>query len=155
MQPKFSEGQEESKMMAELMALVENGWTLDAEQIGVRKTYHFKLYTKVLVGDSPRCHCPANSSEPSPRYRGEKHIGKTPLNNDYCKSRTFLAMSRLRLRHLQEMGSLTVYWTTHDPRGLSAKDTFMARYCDEQAGIIGTVDRSDAAKCGPTPSSQI
>ena len=53
MQPKFSEGQDESKMMAELMALVENGWKLDAEQIGVQKTYQFKAYTKVLVGDSP------------------------------------------------------------------------------------------------------
>ena len=108
MQPKSSEGQEESKMMAEMMALVENGWKLDAEQIGVQKTYHFKLYTKVLVGDSPKCRCPANSSEPSPRYGGEKYMGKAPPNNDYCKSRTFLAMSRLWLRYLQELGSLTV-----------------------------------------------
>lgn len=56
MQPKFSEGQDESKVMAELEALVESGWKLDEEQIGVQRTYHFKTYTKVLVGDSTNCH---------------------------------------------------------------------------------------------------
>lgn len=50
---------------------------------------------------------------------------------------------------LQEMGSLTVYWSTHSPRGLSAKDTIMAKYCDEEAKTIGTVDQSDAQRCGP------
>lgn len=50
MQPKFSEGQEESTVMRKLNALVKNGWELD-EQIGVQKTYHLKTYTKVLVGN--------------------------------------------------------------------------------------------------------
>ena len=49
MQPKLSEGQDESKVMAEAKALLENGWTLDDEEVGVRKTYHFKTYTKALV----------------------------------------------------------------------------------------------------------
>lgn len=49
MQPKFSEGQEESTMMTTLNALVKNGWELDEEQIGVQKTYHLKTYIKVLV----------------------------------------------------------------------------------------------------------
>jgi hypothetical protein len=31
----------------------------------------------------------------------------------------------------------------------------MARFCDEQAGLIGDVDKSQAQKCGPTPSAQI
>ena len=38
MQPKFSEGQDESKVTIELNALIESGWKLDEEQIGVEKT---------------------------------------------------------------------------------------------------------------------
>ena len=49
MQPKLSEGQDESRVMAEAKALLENGWTLDDEEVGVKKTYHFKTYTKALV----------------------------------------------------------------------------------------------------------
>ena len=49
MQPKISEGQDENKLIAEAKALVENGWTLDDEEMGVKKTYHFKTYTKALV----------------------------------------------------------------------------------------------------------
>jgi hypothetical protein len=45
---------------------------------------------------------------------------------------------------LQKTGSVYVLWTTHHPRGLSSKDTFMARFCDEQAGLIGDVDKSAA-----------
>lgn len=56
MQPKFSENQDGGKVMAELDVLVENGWKLDEEQIGVQKTYHFKNYTKVLVGGSAIFH---------------------------------------------------------------------------------------------------
>jgi hypothetical protein len=63
--------------------------------------------------------------------------------------RTILSLS------LQETGSVSVLWTTHHPRGLSSKDTFMARFCDEQAGLIGDVDKSQAQKCGPPPSAQI
>jgi hypothetical protein len=28
----------------------------------------------------------------------------------------------------------------------------MAQYCDEQARLIGTVERSEANKCGPAPN---
>ncbi|KAL8882155.1 MAG: hypothetical protein Q9198_000797 [Flavoplaca austrocitrina] len=49
-------------------------------------------------------------------------------------------------------GSLAVHWTTHHPRGLSTKDVFMAKYCDEVARIIGTVDEQEAQRCGPNPS---
>ncbi|KAI4222687.1 MAG: hypothetical protein L6R36_005968 [Xanthoria steineri] len=49
-------------------------------------------------------------------------------------------------------GSLAVHWTTHHPRGLSAKDIFMAKYCDEVARTIGTVDELDAQRCGPNSS---
>ena len=49
MQPKLSEGQDESRVMAEAKALLEDGWILDNEERGVKKTYHFKTYTKALV----------------------------------------------------------------------------------------------------------
>jgi hypothetical protein len=53
------------------------------------------------------------------------------------------------LIQLQTIGTLTVHWTTHEPRGLSKKDLDMARYCDEQAKSIGTVEPSQAQQCGP------
>ena len=49
MQPKISEGQDENKLIAEAEALLGNGWMLDDEEMGVRKRYHFKTYTKALV----------------------------------------------------------------------------------------------------------
>ena len=49
MQPKLSERQDESSVMAEAKALLENGWIMDDEEVGVKKTYHFKTYTKALV----------------------------------------------------------------------------------------------------------
>ena len=49
MQPKFSQGEDENKVGAELKALLGNGWALDADQIQLEKTYYFKTYTKVLV----------------------------------------------------------------------------------------------------------
>ncbi len=55
----------------------------------------------------------------------------------------------------QKAGSVNVHWTTHNPRGLSAKDTFMARYCDEQARLIGAVEESQGQKCAPVPTSKI
>jgi hypothetical protein len=54
MQPKFSEGQDEAKVMEETRALIKNGWDLDDDGMGIRKTYHFKNYTKALVGWHPR-----------------------------------------------------------------------------------------------------
>jgi hypothetical protein len=40
MGPKFSEGADKSQLMRESNALLEGGWTLDEEQIGVKKTYY-------------------------------------------------------------------------------------------------------------------
>ncbi|KAF1950090.1 hypothetical protein CC80DRAFT_497100 [Byssothecium circinans] len=53
---------------------------------------------------------------------------------------------------ITDISSLTVIWTTHHPRGISLKDTAMARYCDEQAALIGTVEKGEGKKCGPSPS---
>ena len=48
-QSKISEMQDESKVKAETKALLEKGWRLDDEEVGLQKTYHFKTYTKALV----------------------------------------------------------------------------------------------------------
>ncbi|OAL54139.1 transcriptional coactivator/pterin dehydratase [Pyrenochaeta sp. DS3sAY3a] len=47
-----------------------------------------------------------------------------------------------------DYNSLTVQWTTHEPRGLSEKDIKMAKYSDEVASEIKTVDPSQAPRCG-------
>lgn len=49
MEPKISEGQDESKLITEMRALAENGWILDDQDMGIKKTYYFKTYTKALV----------------------------------------------------------------------------------------------------------
>jgi len=54
MQPKFSEGADESQLMTETETLLEGEWKLDEEQMGVEKTYYFKTYTKALVTWFPR-----------------------------------------------------------------------------------------------------
>ena len=50
MQPKFTEGSDERQLMAETKNLLENEWTIDNEQVGFKKTYYFKNYTKAVVG---------------------------------------------------------------------------------------------------------
>lgn len=44
-----------------------------------------------------------------------------------------------------------IRWTTHSPEGLSAKDTLMARLCDEAAAEHGEVKHNeDVGSChGP------
>lgn len=64
MPPRFSEGQNEQELTVSLSALIENGWQLDDEQSGVRKTYHLKTYTKIIVSRSlysELSHIPAES----------------------------------------------------------------------------------------------
>lgn len=64
MPPRFSEGQNEQELTVALNTLIENGWKLDDEQSGVRKTYHLKTYTKVIVSRSlypELSHIPAES----------------------------------------------------------------------------------------------
>jgi 4a-hydroxytetrahydrobiopterin dehydratase len=55
MEPKISEGEDQEEVKAELKGLINDGWELDEEQRGVKKTYHFKTYTKVLVGYPTDC----------------------------------------------------------------------------------------------------
>jgi hypothetical protein len=44
----ISRGEDEDQVKAELQTLLQNGWILN-EDHEIERTYHFKLYTKVLV----------------------------------------------------------------------------------------------------------
>jgi hypothetical protein len=52
MEPKFSPGEDGSKLTRETKALLEARWELTDTQMGLEKTFYFKTWTKVLVGDS-------------------------------------------------------------------------------------------------------
>ncbi|KAH9863506.1 hypothetical protein IAQ61_009784 [Plenodomus lingam] len=87
---------------------------------------------------------------------GQDELEKTYYFKTYTKVADFhhvIATRSKSANHhatmISKSGSLTVRWTTHDCGGLSAKDILMARYCDEQAGYIGTVNANDAQCCKP------
>ena len=87
MPPKISEGQDETNLIAEAKALAENGWALDNEEMGVKKTYYFKTYTKALVRSIIRLF---KSLLLKPLgflvYRGsEKQIEESSFGHDYRK----------------------------------------------------------------------
>jgi len=44
----FSTRENEAKMKEELQSLEGTGWILDEDRMGIKKTYYFKTYTKVL-----------------------------------------------------------------------------------------------------------
>ena len=47
--PKFARGIDGSKLQPELDSLLEQGWALDQDGMGVKKTYYFKTYFKAVV----------------------------------------------------------------------------------------------------------
>ena len=55
-QPKFSEGEGEGRLMAETAALLESKWALDETQQGLEKTFNFPTYAKALVSHSKSPH---------------------------------------------------------------------------------------------------
>ncbi|KAE8361997.1 transcriptional coactivator/pterin dehydratase [Aspergillus caelatus] len=46
--PKFARGIDGSKLKPELDSLLEQGWALDQDGMGVKKTYYFKTYFKAV-----------------------------------------------------------------------------------------------------------
>ena len=48
-QPSFSQGEDEKRLMAETAALLESKWTLDETRQGLEKTFIFPTYAKALV----------------------------------------------------------------------------------------------------------
>lgn len=53
MQPMIADGEDRDELTKVLPTLLECGWQLDENNSGVRKIYHLKTYTKVLVRIQP------------------------------------------------------------------------------------------------------
>jgi hypothetical protein len=53
MDPIFSKGEDEGTLLAEVKILLENGWTLNQERVGLEKTYYFKFNHRCRVRFSP------------------------------------------------------------------------------------------------------
>jgi hypothetical protein len=48
-EPQFAEGVDGSQLQTELNTLLEQGWALDEDGMGVKKTFYFKTYFKAVV----------------------------------------------------------------------------------------------------------
>ncbi|PWY74376.1 transcriptional coactivator/pterin dehydratase [Aspergillus heteromorphus CBS 117.55] len=117
-EPQFSEGTDPEQARLGLQALQEQqGWALDEDGQGVKKTYYFKSYFKAV----------------------------TFLNVIASESSVKKHHPTMTVR----IGSVDIHWTTHHPRGLSAKDLEMAQHCDEAAELMGAVEQGQGRKCAP------
>lgn len=47
--PRFAEGEDSHLLSSDTSTLQQQGWALDAEGMGVTKTFHFKSYFKAVV----------------------------------------------------------------------------------------------------------
>lgn len=47
--PRFAEGEDPHQLSSDTTTLQQQGWALDAEGMGVTKTFHFKSYFKAVV----------------------------------------------------------------------------------------------------------
>ncbi|KAK7534669.1 pterin 4 alpha carbinolamine dehydratase-domain-containing protein [Phyllosticta citricarpa] len=92
----------------------------------------------------------------------EMGLLKTFNFKTYTKALDFLNVIGVRSKSRSHHATMTikpssvdVHWTTHVPRGLSSKDIDMARYCEEQAAEIGTVEKGQGMNCrtGKAPTS--
>jgi 4a-hydroxytetrahydrobiopterin dehydratase len=55
--PRFAEGEDPQQLGSDTAALQQQGWTLDADGMGVTKTFHFKSYFKAVVSEPRSKHC--------------------------------------------------------------------------------------------------
>jgi len=53
--PRFAEGEDPQQLGSDTTALQQQGWTLDADGMGVTKTFHFKSYFKAVVSGLQTC----------------------------------------------------------------------------------------------------
>lgn len=49
--PRFAEGEDPHQLGQDTEALLQGGWALDADAIGLTKTFYFKSYFKAVVRD--------------------------------------------------------------------------------------------------------
>jgi 4a-hydroxytetrahydrobiopterin dehydratase len=47
--PRFADGEDPHELSSDTTTLQQQGWALDAEGMGVTKTFHFKSYFKAVV----------------------------------------------------------------------------------------------------------
>ena len=47
--PRFAEGEDPQQLGSDTETLQQQGWALDADGMGVAKTFHFKSYFKAVV----------------------------------------------------------------------------------------------------------
>ncbi|KAH7389883.1 hypothetical protein BKA66DRAFT_440154 [Pyrenochaeta sp. MPI-SDFR-AT-0127] len=128
---KISKGQDEAAIRLQVNTLVESGWVVKGE-IQLEKIYHLKTYTKVIVREKG----PSVTAKLTSKDLHNVIAIKSKSENHHPKM-------------LTEFSTLTVQWTTHNPRGISDKDIRMAKYSDAQAESVGTVKPSEAPRCGP------
>lgn len=50
--PRFAEGEDHEQLTSDTEALQQQGWALDAEAMGLVKTFHFKSYFKAVVSSN-------------------------------------------------------------------------------------------------------
>jgi 4a-hydroxytetrahydrobiopterin dehydratase len=46
---RFAEGEDTQQLKRDAEALLQQGWALDGEGMGITKTFHFKSYFKAVV----------------------------------------------------------------------------------------------------------
>ncbi|KAJ5735470.1 uncharacterized protein N7483_000595 [Penicillium malachiteum] len=140
---KIAEGEDRELVQTEIEALIhQSGWELLGGDT-IRKTFHFKTYTKVLVSDQKQQTLGVDIilSDTETDWISQDFNNLVGVR---CKSRNHHPVTVLKF------SSATFEWTTHSPQGLSEKDVIMAKYCEEQAKEIGDVKAQDAPSCqGP------
>ncbi|KAI1265430.1 transcriptional coactivator/pterin dehydratase, partial [Xylariaceae sp. FL1019] len=100
-----SEGENVESIESEVVFLLNAGWSLDEENMGLKGSFTFTSFAKAA---------------------------------DFLH--TLFVQSKIRDHHAEiyNMHKLVkLHWTTHRPRGISAKDTQMAMWCHEQALLLG------------------
>ncbi|EAW18814.1 4a-hydroxytetrahydrobiopterin dehydratase [Aspergillus fischeri NRRL 181] len=147
-QVQISQGEDAEQVRGGLDRLLEKGWVLDGEGMGIQKTYYFRSYFKAVVGfllivvlreisreadclvgaELCECGCVAERDKEASSY------------HDCC-------CDMLMVRGDKRIGSVDVHWTTHNPRGLSSKDIAMAQHCEEGAQLMGAVAEAQGKKC--------
>jgi 4a-hydroxytetrahydrobiopterin dehydratase len=158
MDPTFSEGEDKNKLMADVKPLLEHGWTLVKEGMGLEKTYYFKFNHKCRVRFSSR--------SPQLPLTSQTFYDSIGIEMDVVNHHAEVYIVSLSFRPVQIRTNgysfcfqafkvVRVLWTTHTPRGLSSKDIQMARYSDERAEAIGVIDKSQIKTCTSAPTSQI
>ncbi|KAH2924000.1 hypothetical protein KXW25_003283 [Aspergillus fumigatus] len=135
-QVQISQGEDAEQVQGGLERLLENGWVLDGERMGIKKTFYFRSYFKAVVGF-------VLTVVLRERSREADWLVQSFLNVVASQSATKKHHPTMTVR----IGSVDVHWTTHNPRGLSSKDIAMAEHCEEGAQLMGAVDEAKGKKC--------